>query len=375
MIDFRYHIVSLVAVFIALAVGIALGAGPLREGISDTLEGEVGQLRTERTELRSELDTAQRHAQGKDEALGVVGDRASASTLSQARVGMVVLPGADRNQVAQLDEAVAAAGGTVSLTVDVDDRFDRTQPGDEAAATLAGDLAADLVQVDAGEPPSIASVLGAALAGGDGPGETGAWLATLDRLAAAGYVDLSWDDDGGDSILDRRPPDVLLLVSGGLTTVADGTLDARSEQALAHRAELVGQLAALDAAAIVGASGAEVDAARPGGGVGPLVARIRGERGLRGAISTVDDLESASGRLAAVLALGWELQGEAGHYGFGAQAQAPVPAPPPTRLGEQPAPADGEQATTPVPAPAPVPPPGDSSAPSTGPGDTAAPTP
>ena len=45
MIDFRYHLVSLVAVFIALAVGIALGAGPLREGISSTLESEVAQLR------------------------------------------------------------------------------------------------------------------------------------------------------------------------------------------------------------------------------------------------------------------------------------------------------------------------------------------
>ena len=31
MIDFRYHLVSLISVFLALAVGIALGAGPLKE--------------------------------------------------------------------------------------------------------------------------------------------------------------------------------------------------------------------------------------------------------------------------------------------------------------------------------------------------------
>ena len=30
MISFRYHLVSLVALFLALAGGIALGAGPLR---------------------------------------------------------------------------------------------------------------------------------------------------------------------------------------------------------------------------------------------------------------------------------------------------------------------------------------------------------
>jgi hypothetical protein len=37
MIDFRYHLVSLVSVFIALAVGIVLGAGPLKDPISEGL--------------------------------------------------------------------------------------------------------------------------------------------------------------------------------------------------------------------------------------------------------------------------------------------------------------------------------------------------
>ena len=36
VIDFRYHLVSIVAVFLALAVGIVLGAGPLNESISDS---------------------------------------------------------------------------------------------------------------------------------------------------------------------------------------------------------------------------------------------------------------------------------------------------------------------------------------------------
>ncbi|HUV47611.1 MAG TPA: copper transporter, partial [Actinomycetes bacterium] len=34
MIDFRYHIVSIVAIFMALAVGIVLGSGPLKDDIS-----------------------------------------------------------------------------------------------------------------------------------------------------------------------------------------------------------------------------------------------------------------------------------------------------------------------------------------------------
>lgn len=51
MIDFRYHLVSLVAVFLALAVGIILGAGPLADPIGDTLTGQVDKLREDRNQL------------------------------------------------------------------------------------------------------------------------------------------------------------------------------------------------------------------------------------------------------------------------------------------------------------------------------------
>lgn len=54
MIDFRYHLVSLVAVFIALAIGIVLGAGPLRENLGDALTSQVEQLRMEREEMRKQ---------------------------------------------------------------------------------------------------------------------------------------------------------------------------------------------------------------------------------------------------------------------------------------------------------------------------------
>ena len=58
MIDFRYHLVSLISVFLALAVGIVLGAGPLKQPIGESLQSQVEGLRTDRDHLRSELDTA-----------------------------------------------------------------------------------------------------------------------------------------------------------------------------------------------------------------------------------------------------------------------------------------------------------------------------
>ena len=37
MVNFRYHIVSLIAVFVALCLGVVLGAGPLQSRISSGL--------------------------------------------------------------------------------------------------------------------------------------------------------------------------------------------------------------------------------------------------------------------------------------------------------------------------------------------------
>lgn len=74
MINFRYHIVSLTAVFLALAVGIVLGAGPLQnniaEGLNSTLTQEVSDLRADKSRLNGELATSQRVRSATDEALG-----------------------------------------------------------------------------------------------------------------------------------------------------------------------------------------------------------------------------------------------------------------------------------------------------------------
>ena len=48
MIDFRYHLVSLISVFLALAVGVVLGAGPLQNSLGTALNDQVTSLRENR---------------------------------------------------------------------------------------------------------------------------------------------------------------------------------------------------------------------------------------------------------------------------------------------------------------------------------------
>ena len=55
MINFRYHIVSLMAVFLALAVGIAAGVS-LSPSVNEGVAQQAEQDRKQVTELRAELD-------------------------------------------------------------------------------------------------------------------------------------------------------------------------------------------------------------------------------------------------------------------------------------------------------------------------------
>ncbi len=52
MITFRYHIVSLVSVFLALAIGIALGGGPLKGEVDNSLVKELAARKKIQTQQR-----------------------------------------------------------------------------------------------------------------------------------------------------------------------------------------------------------------------------------------------------------------------------------------------------------------------------------
>ena len=64
MVNFRYHIVSLTAVFVALCLGVVLGAGPLQSRISSGLASKA-------TTASSDEALAQAQNNGKIEARAV----------------------------------------------------------------------------------------------------------------------------------------------------------------------------------------------------------------------------------------------------------------------------------------------------------------
>ena len=124
VIDFRYHIVSLISVFLALAVGIALGAGPLKETIGDTLTGQVEQLRAEKDALRADLDDATRATSRTPRPTSTPPARScSTGTLTDRRVAVVALGTVDDADGTAIDDRLTQSGATVTAHVTLTDAW------------------------------------------------------------------------------------------------------------------------------------------------------------------------------------------------------------------------------------------------------------
>ena len=117
MIDFRYHVVSLISVFLALAVGIALGAGPLKETIGDTLTGQVEQLRGEKDTLRSQLDDANSDLANATSYADATAARMLPGSLAQRRVAVVSLGNVSDKSRKAIEDRLAQANATISADV------------------------------------------------------------------------------------------------------------------------------------------------------------------------------------------------------------------------------------------------------------------
>lgn len=222
MISYRHHIVSLVAVFLALAVGVVLGGGPLSDlGRDDrAASAAVAQKRTERTADYGDLFATTSAGQ------------LYAGRLKGHPVAMVTMPGADGDVVAALSEQIAAAGGRLAGTYDV--RSALTDPSqkslvDTLGSQLVTQLGGSAVDADASTYVRLGQLLGLAVAPGDL--DAGDLQAVRESLAGADLVGSPKDAAAAGLILvvlgDDTDPAILGGIASGLSAkapvVATGT--------------------------------------------------------------------------------------------------------------------------------------------------------
>ena len=158
MISFRQHVVTLVAVFLALAVGVVLGGGPLSEVGRDALTSTSA-----KTKSASDNDAT---AFG-DAFATAAATRLYDEQLAGRSVALVSLPGTDQRIIDGLVGQVEHAGGTLEGTYALQRAL--VDPGEKSLVdTLGSQL---MTQLDSGAADEnaptyerLGQLLGAAIA-------------------------------------------------------------------------------------------------------------------------------------------------------------------------------------------------------------------
>ena len=113
MIDFRYHLVSLFSVFLALAVGIVLGAGPLKAPIGQSLQDQVQALREDRDNLRADLDKSREETSSLNEFVEANAPDLINGKMRDHTVSIIRAEEAAGADVRGLEQQLTAAGAEV----------------------------------------------------------------------------------------------------------------------------------------------------------------------------------------------------------------------------------------------------------------------
>ncbi len=359
MIDFRYHLVSIVAVFLALAIGIVLGSTELQGTTYNVLNRTTGKLQNELNQTRGQLATAQAQA-GEGEAYAqAVEPAVLRDLLSGQRILIVTEPGAQSSVVSGISAAAIDAGASVTGQIALQPKFfdtsDTTQDSlnqtnldvaqsagislassgtyqQQAAQVIASEiLVKSLKSATAGS--ADAPLVGASSAGSSSAGSssgsspsasspsTGTDQDTDAQTMLAAYATSGFLNTTGQPATQAT----LAVVVTPQTAPSDGTADPL-DQVLPP---VVQELAARSAGTVVAGSSA-------GSGAGSPIAVLRSNN-VANQVSTVDDADLASGQSVVIQALAILLSGgKAASYGFadnGASAVAPSPVPVPSSSG------------------------------------------
>lgn len=303
MINFRYHLLSLTAVFLALAIGLVLGTAALNGPAVDALSNQVGSMRDSNDGLRETVQQLEDQLGAEEQFVRDIAPTTLEGELAGRRVLPIAIGVDDPAYVDQTVEMLGYSAVTVDGRISMHDDFldpDQSDPLLDAVSQ---------VSPEGFTPPSTlvgiehaSALLAAGFAGDD----TGISADDQDVIMNM-FVELqmlSVDEEVSE------PVDTVLIVTGPSATDSDG----------GDRNAGVVTFAEAFAAHFP-----TVLAATTTGGDGNAVTQIRGDAELSEQLSTVDNAATAQGQLSAVLALADQTAGTVGHYGTDDGAQNSVP--------------------------------------------------
>ena len=326
MISFRFHVVSITAVFLAIAIGVVVGSTYVDRAIVDTLQNRIDTVSANLDQRKAENDALDDDLSKAESFMNASADFAVTDRLTDVPVLVVAVRGVDESAVEETVRLARRAGGIVPGIAWLEPRWTLEDDNDHVAlADLVGGRVSDApeqlwedawiaVAAEVAEPPAsegirrqdvpVATTAPTPLQAPDAP--------VLLGLASAGFLNV-------DSLDDDSVPLVALADSGARVLLVTGS---NAAAGLAPMVPVVVQ-ATLEAGLVV------ADVYASDGADGPA----RGERlidsldeSTRGALAIVDAVDLVEGRVAAVVVLAGAPGALVGHFGYGPGADGVMPA-------------------------------------------------
>jgi hypothetical protein len=306
VINFRYHVVSLAAVFLALAIGLVVGTAAANGPLTENLNEQVNTLTQDKSQLRDDLEQSRAELKKSADFASEAGPMLLANKLSNKNILLIKFDGSDSGDVNTATDGVAtmlrAAGAKVAGTVTIKPKFT-----DPANAAVMLDFA------ESSAPPSVsgalpnqsnavdtsAALLAAVLFGKAGTPQIEGTRTVLSTYESEGFIGLDGDF--------KTPAEAAIIVIGA---------PASGKDAKDRNAAALTLTTRLDISTRVVVAGLSANG---------LVSTVIGDTTVAKSVSTVDNAVTAYGQVAAVMALVERLGGKYGHYGSGDGATSLLP--------------------------------------------------
>lgn len=305
MITLRHHVISLAAVFVALAIGVVLGSGAFSGTMVSGLRGDKGDLQKQIGTLTDEQTALTERLSAAGEFDTQMAGRIVRDALISKSVVLFRTPDADDDDVEAVARLIGQAGGSVTGTIALTNEFVEANSAEKLRSVVNSPILPAGTQLSTAlldQGSQAGDLLGIALLINRDPKivpvADEARDAVLSALRDTGFLTYTQRID---------PADTAVIVTGG---------------PLADTAGNQGATVARFAAAMAPRGSGTALAGRDGSATGvAAVAVTRAEPGMADAVTTVDDIGSESGRITTVLALQALIRGAPpGAYGVGAGA-------------------------------------------------------
>jgi Copper transport outer membrane protein, MctB len=311
LIDFRYHLVSIVAVFLALGIGILMGSLVLGEALVNQLRSDLQGIESRNRDLRAQTVELDQQLEDNEQFALDVRPYLIAGQLDTERVVLFEFEGTDGELIDNVREAITDSGGEIATTVTLRDKLAVTSPTERDELAL-------LLDVTTGSASELQNAVGTQLGSGfaaaaEAPAGLPQARDALDELVRAlqdaGYIDVDGAEDQP-----LAPPNAVFVIAGGATEAPPYDV---TEVAVPLGRELSAE----------GAGVATVETSTSSWG---LVEAIRNDSDTNVTVATVDQAQTISGGIGVVMALDLAENGTVRHVGTASGSEAIVPVPTPS---------------------------------------------